>query len=88
MIYFSQLKIHNLITKAKITLNPLTKHTVPCPFRNYHVFYYLLVGASEQERKEFKLLQPEDYLYLKQVLYCTVHTLTVHSPCKKEPHPH
>uniref|UniRef100_A0AAY5KPV2 Myosin IXB n=1 Tax=Esox lucius TaxID=8010 RepID=A0AAY5KPV2_ESOLU len=35
--------------------------------RNYHVFYYLLVGASAEERKEFKLLQPEDYLYLKQV---------------------
>ncbi|KAJ8374625.1 hypothetical protein SKAU_G00052050 [Synaphobranchus kaupii] len=34
--------------------------------RNYHVFYYLLVGASEEEREEFKLLQPEDYLYLKQ----------------------
>ncbi|XP_061096852.1 si:zfos-588f8.1 isoform X2 [Conger conger] len=34
--------------------------------RNYHVFYYLLMGASEEERKEFKLLQPEDYLYLKQ----------------------
>uniref|UniRef100_A0A673YN19 Myosin IXB n=1 Tax=Salmo trutta TaxID=8032 RepID=A0A673YN19_SALTR len=33
---------------------------------NYHVFYYLLVGASEEERKEFKLLQPGDYLYLKQ----------------------
>ncbi|MBN3317152.1 MYO9B protein, partial [Atractosteus spatula] len=34
--------------------------------RNYHVFYYLLLGASEEEREEFKLLQPEDYLYLKQ----------------------
>ncbi|XP_063074529.1 unconventional myosin-IXb isoform X2 [Engraulis encrasicolus] len=34
--------------------------------RNYHVFYYLLLGASEQEHREFKLLQPEDYLYLKQ----------------------
>ncbi|XP_078141604.1 unconventional myosin-IXb isoform X7 [Centroberyx gerrardi] len=34
--------------------------------RNYHVFYYLLLGASEEERKEFKLLPPEDYLYLKQ----------------------
>ncbi|MGH0156642.1 UNVERIFIED_CONTAM: hypothetical protein FKN15_032294 [Acipenser sinensis] len=34
--------------------------------RNYHVFYYLLLGASEEERKEFKLLQPDDYLYLKQ----------------------
>ncbi|XP_062869528.1 si:zfos-588f8.1 isoform X3 [Trichomycterus rosablanca] len=34
--------------------------------RNYHVFYYLLVGASEEERKQFKLLQPENYNYLKQ----------------------
>uniref|UniRef100_A0A3Q3JND8 Myosin IXB n=1 Tax=Monopterus albus TaxID=43700 RepID=A0A3Q3JND8_MONAL len=37
-----------------------------CFSRNYHVFYYLLLGASEEERKEFKLLQPEDYFYLKQ----------------------
>ncbi|XP_051984429.1 unconventional myosin-IXb isoform X2 [Xyrauchen texanus] len=34
--------------------------------RNYHVFYYLLIGASEEERDEFKLLLPEDYYYLKQ----------------------
>ncbi|XP_056148607.1 unconventional myosin-IXb isoform X2 [Lampris incognitus] len=34
--------------------------------RNYHVFYYLLMGASKEERKEFKLLQPQDYFYLKQ----------------------
>ncbi|XP_078143628.1 unconventional myosin-IXb isoform X2 [Centroberyx gerrardi] len=34
--------------------------------RNYHVFYYLLVGASKEEQKEFQLLQPQDYLYLKQ----------------------
>ncbi|XP_055077054.1 unconventional myosin-IXb isoform X4 [Periophthalmus magnuspinnatus] len=34
--------------------------------RNYHVFYYLLLGASEAERKEFKLLPPEEYFYLKQ----------------------
>ncbi|XP_017558088.2 unconventional myosin-IXb isoform X3 [Pygocentrus nattereri] len=34
--------------------------------RNYHVFYYLLVGASDEERKEYKLLQPENYFYLKQ----------------------
>jgi len=36
--------------------------------RNYHVFYYLLIGASEEERDEFKLLRPEDYHYLEQVL--------------------
>ncbi|CAL9696193.1 unnamed protein product [Knipowitschia caucasica] len=34
--------------------------------RNYHVFYYLLLGASEAERKEFKLLPPEEFFYLKQ----------------------
>nr|XP_046215529.1 unconventional myosin-IXb-like isoform X5 [Oncorhynchus gorbuscha] len=34
--------------------------------RNYHVFYYLLVGASKEEQREFSLLQPEDYAYLQQ----------------------
>ncbi|XP_047446077.1 unconventional myosin-IXb isoform X2 [Mugil cephalus] len=34
--------------------------------RNYHVFYYLLMGASKDEREEFHLLKPQDYLYLKQ----------------------
>nr|XP_019965984.1 PREDICTED: unconventional myosin-IXb-like isoform X3 [Paralichthys olivaceus] len=35
--------------------------------RNYHVFYYLLVGASKDEQEEFHLLKPQDYVYLKQV---------------------
>ncbi|KAM6948221.1 LOW QUALITY PROTEIN: unconventional myosin-IXb [Aplochiton taeniatus] len=34
--------------------------------RNYHVFYYLLVGASKEEQGEFHLLQPQDYYYLRQ----------------------
>ncbi|KAF1653822.1 Unconventional myosin-IXb, partial [Eudyptes chrysocome] len=34
--------------------------------RNYHVFYYLLLGVTEEERKEFHLEQPEDYFYLNQ----------------------
>ncbi|XP_041698389.2 unconventional myosin-IXb isoform X2 [Coregonus clupeaformis] len=34
--------------------------------RSYHVFYYLLVGASKEEQREFSLLQPEDYTYLQQ----------------------
>ncbi|XP_061776818.1 unconventional myosin-IXb isoform X2 [Nerophis ophidion] len=34
--------------------------------RNYHVFYYLLVGASKEEQEEFRLLAPQDYVYLKQ----------------------
>uniref|UniRef100_H3BWT8 Myosin IXA n=1 Tax=Tetraodon nigroviridis TaxID=99883 RepID=H3BWT8_TETNG len=35
--------------------------------RNYHVFYYLLAGASEEERNSFHLLKPEEYHYLNQV---------------------
>ena len=38
-----------------------------CVCRNYHVFYYLLAGASEEERKSFHLLKPEEYHYLNQV---------------------
>ncbi|XP_075404795.1 unconventional myosin-IXb isoform X3 [Tenrec ecaudatus] len=39
--------------------------------RNYHVFYYLLLGVSKEERQEFQLKQPEDYFYLNQ------HTLKI-----------
>ncbi|NP_001410713.1 unconventional myosin-IXAb [Danio rerio] len=35
--------------------------------RNYHVFYYLLAGASEDERRSFHLLRPEEYHYLNQI---------------------
>lgn len=34
--------------------------------RNYHVFYYLLEGASEEERTDYFLLKPQDYHYLNQ----------------------
>ncbi|XP_052044100.1 unconventional myosin-IXa isoform X2 [Apodemus sylvaticus] len=34
--------------------------------RNYHVFYYLLAGASEEERLAFHLKQPEEYHFLNQ----------------------
>uniref|UniRef100_A0AAY5EBK6 Myosin IXA n=1 Tax=Electrophorus electricus TaxID=8005 RepID=A0AAY5EBK6_ELEEL len=35
--------------------------------RNYHVFYYLLAGASEEEKVAFHLLKPEEYHYLSQM---------------------
>ncbi|GAA6091242.1 unconventional myosin-IXAb isoform X1 [Tachysurus ichikawai] len=35
--------------------------------RNYHVFYYLLAGASDDERKAFHLLKPDEYHYLNQM---------------------
>lgn len=34
--------------------------------RNYHVFYYLLQGANEQERQQLHLLQPDQYYYLNK----------------------
>ncbi|XP_048886169.1 unconventional myosin-IXAa isoform X4 [Brienomyrus brachyistius] len=34
--------------------------------RNYHVFYYLLAGASDEERLMFHLQKPEEYHYLNQ----------------------
>uniref|UniRef100_A0A8D2LXW0 Myosin IXA n=1 Tax=Varanus komodoensis TaxID=61221 RepID=A0A8D2LXW0_VARKO len=34
--------------------------------RNYHVFYYLLAGASEEEKSAFHLKQPDEYHYLNQ----------------------
>ncbi|XP_052457119.1 unconventional myosin-IXAa isoform X1 [Carassius gibelio] len=35
--------------------------------RNYHVFYYLLAGSSENERTAFHLKEPEEYHYLNQM---------------------
>ena len=34
--------------------------------RSYHVFYYLLAGASAAERQQLQLLRPADYSYLNQ----------------------
>lgn len=53
-------------TLATLCLPPLS--------RNYHVFYYLLAGASEEERKAFHLLKPEEYHYLNQVGSPHTHT--------------
>nr|CAI5823164.1 unnamed protein product [Callosobruchus analis] len=34
--------------------------------RNYHVFYYLLEGANEQERQQLHLKRPDEYCYLNK----------------------
>ncbi|XP_029979253.1 unconventional myosin-IXAa isoform X3 [Sphaeramia orbicularis] len=52
--------------------------------RNYHVFYYLLAGTSEEERTAFHLKKPEEYHYLSQM------TKKPHRPhwdsyCESEP---
>uniref|UniRef100_A0A3Q3FWG0 Myosin IXA n=1 Tax=Labrus bergylta TaxID=56723 RepID=A0A3Q3FWG0_9LABR len=52
--------------------------------RNYHVFYYLLAGASEEERTAFHLMKPEEYHYLSQMTKST-HQLHWDSYCDSEP---
>ncbi|XP_049453457.1 unconventional myosin-IXAa isoform X6 [Epinephelus fuscoguttatus] len=52
--------------------------------RNYHVFYYLLAGASEDERKAFHLKKPEEYHYLSQMKKST-RQLHWDSYCDSEP---
>ncbi len=54
--------------------NNIHSMSVYLTFRNYHVFYYLLIGASEEEKNEFKLLRPEEYNYLKEVTLRTAFT--------------
>ncbi|CAH1131340.1 unnamed protein product [Ceutorhynchus assimilis] len=34
--------------------------------RNYHVFYYLLAGANEQEKQQLHLMSPDKYYYLNK----------------------
>ncbi|XP_056644974.1 unconventional myosin-IXa-like isoform X3 [Diorhabda sublineata] len=34
--------------------------------RNYHVFYYLLEGANEQEKQQLHLKRPDQYYYLNK----------------------
>nr|XP_023020766.1 unconventional myosin-IXa-like [Leptinotarsa decemlineata] len=34
--------------------------------RNYHVFYYLLEGANDQERQQLHLKRPDQYYYLNK----------------------
>jgi len=34
--------------------------------RNYHVFYQMLAGATDEERAEWQLGPPESFYYLSQ----------------------
>ncbi|XP_029931982.1 unconventional myosin-IXAa isoform X2 [Myripristis murdjan] len=52
--------------------------------RNYHVFYYLLAGTSEEERTAFHLKKPEEYHYLNQMTK-KVHRLPWESYHENEP---
>lgn len=49
----------DLLEKSRVVFQAATE-------RNYHVFYQLCAGASDEERVELKLLKPEKYAYLNQ----------------------
>ena len=38
----------------------------PPPYRNYHIFYYMLAGASPSLRRQLSLKTVKDYRYLSQ----------------------
>jgi len=48
-----------LLERSRLVYQPATE-------RNYHIFYQLIAGASEEERKELGLLPVEQFEYLNQ----------------------
>lgn len=48
-----------LLERSRLVFQPLKE-------RNYHIFYQLLAGASDAERKELSLLPVEQYEYMNQ----------------------
>ncbi|TKR95998.1 hypothetical protein L596_010082 [Steinernema carpocapsae] len=65
-----------LLEKSRITFQPSGE----C---NYHVFYYLLCGASEEEKKKHFLLNPKDYKYIKEHLDDKTENLKRHDNFEK-----
>jgi myosin-15 len=59
-----------LIVGAKISEYLLEKSRIVSQTtdeRNYHVFYELLIGLDEEEKKKYGLLDASKYFYLNQV---------------------
>uniref|UniRef100_A0A915IMK4 Myosin motor domain-containing protein n=1 Tax=Romanomermis culicivorax TaxID=13658 RepID=A0A915IMK4_ROMCU len=58
MVYGASVQIY-LLEKSRIISQATGE-------RNYHVFYYLLNGSSDEEKKQLSLLQAQDYTYLSR----------------------
>ena len=64
-----------VITGAKITEYLLEKSRIVTHApeeRNYHVFYEMLSGLSEDQRQKFGLMSAEKYFYLNQGGSCVI----------------
>jgi myosin-9 len=60
LIYFSAVVQKYLLEKSRICSQGRNE-------RNYHVFYYLLAGASEIDKQQLHLCKVEYYNYLNRV---------------------
>lgn len=61
-----------IIIGAKVTEYLLEKSRIVTQApdeRNYHVFYELLAGLTEEEKLKYGLLSADKYFYLNQVIY-------------------
>ena len=64
-----------IITGAKITEYLLEKSRIVTHApeeRNYHVFYEMLAGLTEDQRQKFGLMSAEKYFYLNQGGSCII----------------
>ena len=64
-----------MITGANITEYLLEKSRIVTHApdeRNYHVFYEMLAGLSEEQRQKFGLMTAEKYFYLNQGGSCSI----------------
>ena len=68
MVFFSS----GVIIGAKISEYLLEKSRIVSQAsdeRNYHVFYEMLTGLTEEQRQKYGLIEANKYFYLNQVKF-------------------
>lgn len=75
VLSFTVFMCSGVILGAKVTEYLLEKSRIVTQApeeRNYHVFYELLAGLSEDNKLKYGLLSADKYFYLNQVKYNTI----------------